>query len=123
MTVNRKTKSVKLIMDVFNENKNAISAIYLVDHFSNKMNKTTVYRILDRLENDGILHSFIDKQGLKRYAKDSADNSITHPHFLCQDCGISTCVKVNITLPDISEYNIKSSEHLLIGTCKDCLSN
>ena len=123
MSVNRKTKSVKLIMDVFNENKNAISAIYLVDQFSNKMNKTTVYRILDRLENDGILHSFIDKQGLKRYAKDLDDNSITHPHFLCQDCCISTCVKVNITLPDISEYNIKRSEHLLIGTCKDCLSN
>ena len=33
------------------------------------MNKTTVYRILDRFEKEGILHWFIDNDGLKRYAK------------------------------------------------------
>ena len=124
MSLIRKTKSVKLLLDVFNKNINAISIVSLVDKFSNKMNKTTVYRILDRLEQEGILHSFIDQKGLKRYAKDLENNhSNAHPHFICEDCGISRCVKINIAVPNISQYNIKNTEHILIGICKECLSN
>ena len=63
----RKTKSVQLIIDALTENK-AISIIELVNRFSDKMNKTTVYRILQRLEKSEI-HSFKDQNGLKRYAK------------------------------------------------------
>ena len=89
------------------------------------MNKTTVYRILHRLEEAGILHSFVDKDGLKRYAKGGqrtspSDNQINHPHFLCEDCGISTCLPLKISTPSIPNYIIKSSEQLYLGQCKDC---
>ena len=82
-----------------------------------EMNKTTVYRILHRLEEAGILHSFIDKDGLKRYAKgdqrtSSPDNQIIHPHFLCEDCGVSTCLPLKVSTPSIPNYIIKSSEQL-----------
>ena len=33
------------------------------------MNKSTVYRALKRLEDDEIIHAFIDGDGLKCYAK------------------------------------------------------
>ena len=56
-------RSVQLIIDALKENK-AVSIIELVDRFSDKMNKTTVYRILDRLEKSGILHSFLDQKGI-----------------------------------------------------------
>ena len=69
MSIIRKTKSVELLLREFKENKDAISIVELTDKFNKKMNKTTVYRILDRLEKSGILHSFIDKNGLKRYAR------------------------------------------------------
>ena len=46
----RKTKTVKLILDLFENTSNALSVVELTDTFSKKMNKTTVYRILDRLE-------------------------------------------------------------------------
>ena len=69
MPISRKTKTVKMILDLFGETNNAISIADLVSNFRNKMNKTTVYRILNRLEESGILHSFSDKDGLKRYAK------------------------------------------------------
>jgi Fur family ferric uptake transcriptional regulator len=123
----RKTKSVELVLKEFNQTKGAISIVELVDKFNKKMNKTTVYRILDRLEKSAVLHSFIDKDGLKRYAKGqrnskSSNAFSTHPHFLCEDCGISSCISIDITIPSIPEYTIKSAEHLLIGQCKDCLS-
>ena len=59
MNIFKKTKSVTLILDSFNE-KEKLSIIELVDKFANKMNKTTVYRILERLEEASVLHSFVN---------------------------------------------------------------
>ena len=69
MSILRQTKSVKLLLQEFKNTKTAISVVSLVDKFQNKMDKTTVYRILERLESSGQLHSFMGKDGLKRYAK------------------------------------------------------
>ena len=119
MAISRKTKSVKMILDLFDETNNAISVVDLVSTFRNKMNKTTVYRILDRLEGSGILHSFLDKEGLKRYAKGNqgattSNSPIVHPHFICQDCGVSSCLPLELTTPSIPNYTINNSEHLYI---------
>ena len=124
MSIFKKTKSVTLILDSFNE-KEALSIIELVDKFANKMNKTTVYRILERLEEASILHSFVDQNGLKRYAKnnknlDSSNTDSNHSHFLCEDCGISLCVPIEMNLPKISNFTVKNSEHLLTGHCNNC---
>ena len=72
MKISRKTKTLKIVLDLFDKRDNAYSVVELVSIFSKKMNKTTVYRILDRLEDSGLLHSFLDKDGLKRYAKESS---------------------------------------------------
>ena len=127
MSIVRKTKTVELLLKTFNKSNDAISVVELVSKFSKKMNKTTVYRILDPLEESGILHSFTDQDGLKRYAKGQQDNKNSnnlnmHPHFLCQDCGISSCLPIDISIPPIPDYKIQSSEHLLIGQCKDFLA-
>ena len=125
MSISRNTKTVKLLLKMFDKKNQAIPVIDLVSIFKKKMNKTTVYRILHRLEDSGILHSFVDKNGLKRYAKgdqrtSSSNNQVTHPHFLCEDCGISTCLPLKISTPSIPNYIIKSSEQLYLGQCKDC---
>ena len=125
MSISRNTKTVQLLLKIFDKKDRALPVIDLVSIFSEEMNKTTVYRILHRLEESGILHSFIDKDGLKRYAKgdqrtSSSGNQITHPHFLCEECGISTCLPLKISTPSIPNYIIKSSEQLYLGQCKDC---
>ena len=127
MSIIRKTKTVRLILQEFKANNDAVSVIKLVDKFKNSMNKTTVYRILERLENSGILHSFIDDDGYKRYAKGGmqsigSTDLESHPHFLCEDCGASSCLPIKIPVPSISNYVIKSAEYLLKGHCKSCTS-
>ena len=127
MSILRKTKSVRLILSAFNDNKDAISIVELINKFNKKMNKTTVYRVLERLEKSSILHSFVGKDGLKRYAKGEKNSNSkkilnSHPHFLCEDCGTSSCIPIDIIIPSIPNYTIKTSEHLLIGQCKNCLS-
>tara|TARA_A100000164_G_C21330583_1_gene506354 strand:+ start:142 stop:522 length:381 start_codon:yes stop_codon:yes gene_type:complete len=125
MSVFRKTKTVKMLLNLFYQQNNAISVVELISKFSKKMNKTTVYRILSRLEKSGHLHSFTDKNGLKRYAKGdqrirSREKPILHPHFLCEDCGISTCLPIEITKPSVPNLTINSSEQLYLGQCNDC---
>ena len=127
MSISRKTKTVKLILEVFNKTNNAISVVDLVSIFRDKMNKTTVYRILNRLEESGILHSFTDRDGLKRYAKGnqktgSIKESNLHSHFLCNDCGISSCLPLEIPIPTLPNTRIDSSDHLLTGQCENCHS-
>ena len=97
----RKTKQLKLLLNEFNQKEDAISIVELVNKFSDKMNKTTVYRILDRFEKEGILHWFIDNDGLKRYAKNKKKSNTkeVHPHFLCEDCGTTSCIPINIKRP------------------------
>ena len=123
MKIIKKTKSVKKILSTFN-NTDAISIIELVDKFKKEMNKTTVYRVLERLEKSNILHSFIDQKGLKRYAKNNKNTSSTksHPHFMCEDCGESSCIEIDIKIPSTPQYIIKNSEYLLTGQCKKCLA-
>ena len=125
MSISRKTKTVKLLLDLFYEKNNALSVVELVSKFEGQMNKTTVYRILNRLEEAGYLHSFIDKEGLKRYAKGDQrirlDKKLAlHPHFLCEICGISTCLPIEINKPSIPNIKINSSDQLFLGHCNDC---
>ena len=122
----KKTKSVDLIINTF-KNENELTVIELVNRFKTKMNKTTVYRILERLEESKILHSFLDQNGLRRYAKNnknisSSNTTSKHSHFLCEDCGVSVCMPLEIKIPKTPNYIVNNSEHLLIGHCNSCSS-
>ena len=125
MGISRKTKTVKLLVECFKQKNSALSVVELVSKFKGQMNKTTVYRILNRLEESGHLHSFIDRDGLKRYAKGdqrikSGKKPILHPHFLCELCGISTCLPIEINKPSFPKVTINSSNQLFLGFCNDC---
>jgi len=124
MGVVRLTKSVKAILGVFDASNAAISSTELVEQFSNDMNKTTVYRILDRLVDQGILHVFNDHDGVNMYAKckdcSTHHHSDLHPHFQCAKCGITKCLPIEIKIPSLPNYHIDSAELLLTGTCNNC---
>ena len=127
MSVIRKTKQIKLLLNAFDQANDAITVVELVDRFKGQMDKTTVYRILDRLEDEGTLHSFIGKDGSKRYArwdiKDSDSKAIQiHPHFECRFCGVSTCLPIKVSIPSVSNMIIESAEQLLVGKCSQCIA-
>ena len=126
MGIIRKTKSVEVLLNEFNNNSSAISVTKLVTKLNSMFNKTTIYRVLDKLEDDGVLHSFLGKNGLKWYAKCngcSADkHKDLHPHFQCLDCGKVDCLSFNIEIPKISNRKIEFSQFLIQGQCEECLT-
>ncbi|EAS19921.1 transcriptional repressor [Nonlabens mediterrranea] len=124
MGITRKTKSVKSVISIFENNSDAQSVVHLVDLLKREMNKTTVYRILERLENEKLVHSFVGKDGLKWYAKCTDccldEHKDIHPHFQCKDCGKTQCVKQEITMPLLPNYQIDTVEVLFYGLCEQC---
>ena len=126
MGVIRKTKSVVALLNEFHVNTSmgAISVITLIERLGSKFNKTTIYRVLDKLEEDGVLHSFLGKNGFKWYAKCngcSADkHNDVHPHFQCLDCGKMDCLSFSVGLPKIPNRKIEVSQLLIQGKCEEC---
>jgi len=126
MGVIRKTKSVETLLNEFEKNSQAISVIELVKRLSSKVNKTTVYRVLDRLEDDGVLHSFLGTSGIKWYAKckngcTKSKHTDIHPHFQCLSCGKIDCLDVNVSMPELPQRRVITSQILIQGTCEACL--
>jgi Fur family ferric uptake transcriptional regulator len=124
MGITRQTKQVKVLTDVLDREQKAISVVNLVKILASEMNKTTVYRILDKLMDDGIVHSFIGKGGLKWYAKcqncSCETHNDVHPHFQCKTCGEVKCLPVKFSLPPVDGYNIESASLLMVGECSAC---
>ena len=126
MGVIRKTKSVEAIVNEFNNSSVAISAKNLIERLVGQFNKTTIYRVLDKLEEDGVLHSFLGKDGLKWYAKchgcSAEEHKDVHPHFQCLDCGKMDCLSVGVSIPQIPDRKVMISQVLIQGICGDCIA-
>ena len=124
MGIRRKTKSVEALLSEFKNDSGAISATSLITRLNTSLNKTTVYRVLDKLEDDGILHSFLDRKGQKWYALCSGCNKSghldSHPHFQCIECGKVDCINLDVFIPSIPNREIISSQVLIQGKCESC---
>ena len=122
MGVVRNTKAIEELTSLFLDDEKALSVVEIVNILSSKMNKSTVYRALKRLEDDEIIHAFIDGDGLKCYAKNRNSNKKeVHPHFHCKTCGTSICVPYEYEIPSYQNHKIDSAQILLFGECNKCL--
>ena len=122
----RKTQSFKLVWESFEQTNNALSVVDLVEKHRETMNKTTVYRILNRLETEGKLHTFLGKSGLKWYAKcqgcTDKHHADVHPHFQCNSCGTIECLSVRVEIPRVANHRIERANMLLLGQCEQCVA-
>ncbi|MEL6589258.1 MAG: transcriptional repressor [Bacteroidota bacterium] len=120
------TKPLKVLLDTFEQSDGAISLADLIRRLQPHMNRTTVYRILQRLEKRKTLHSFRGKDGSKWYAKcpEHAAEPLpdAHPHFQCKVCGKIECLNLDVSNLLGANYKIDPGELLVIGECEDCLA-
>ncbi|APY09870.1 transcriptional regulator [Seonamhaeicola sp. S2-3] len=124
MGVIRKTQSLEVLLAEFENDSGAISATELVKRLSSQFNKTTIYRVLDRLEDDGVLHSFLGKNGIKWYAKchgcTKSGHIDVHPHFQCISCGKVDCLDINVSIPELQNREVVATQILIQGKCETC---
>ena len=124
MGIVRRTLSVELLLNEFKHESNAISVINLIKRLDSKINKTTIYRVLEKLEDDGTLHSFLDSDGIRWYAKcnscTKSEHHDVHPHFQCTDCGTIDCLSMEVQIPSIPNRQVIASQILIQGKCEIC---
>ena len=126
MGVVRKTQSIDLLLNEFKIQETAISTIVLIKRLNSKLNKTTIYRVLENLVDDGVLHSFMGNDGVKWYAMcrncTKSKHEDLHPHFECIECGKINCLNSEVIIPKIQNHKILSSQILIHGLCEKCVN-
>ncbi|MEZ5082981.1 MAG: transcriptional repressor [Bacteroidales bacterium] len=115
-----KTKSRKMILDLFLNANNALSEKEIKQSLVDHADRATIYRTLKIFTDSGIIHPIFTQNEMTRYMLKKEPDE--HLHFKC-----STCEKV-ICLPQIRFDSIELPEgftkmetnFLVIGTCVQC---
>ncbi len=125
MGIKRRTKSIELLLEQFVHEQRAISATELTERLREKVNKTTIYRALVRLEDEGLIHSFVGRNAIKWYAKcngcSTHGHDDIHPHFQCLSCGKVECLEIDISVPEIEHREVLTTQILMQGNCENCV--
>ncbi len=125
MGIKRRTKSIELLLEQFEHEQRAISATELTERLREKVNKTTIYRALERLEDEGLIHSFVGRNAIKWYAKcngcSTHGHNDIHPHFQCLSCGKVECLEIDISVPEIEHREVLTTQILMQGNCENCV--
>lgn len=125
----RKTSGRLSVLQVFLKYGKALSHSEVQDLVGEKMDRVTLYRILQSFEENGLLHRVPDDQVAVKYAlcdhdhnKDHA-HADNHAHFKCNDCGNTVCLE-NAVIPAVNlpeGFKVNESFLLLEGRCNQCV--
>jgi Fur family ferric uptake transcriptional regulator len=125
MGVHRKTRNLELVLDAFRNTQEALSAHLLIERLPVDVNRSTVYRLLDRLEDDGVVHSFLASENIRFYALCKECNQSghvhSHAHFQCTSCSQVVCLEQEVALPTLNQYRVDEAQVLLKGQCATCM--
>lgn len=86
--------------------------------------RVTIYRVLERLLDEGIIHKIVNVDGVVKYAgchSCSVKHSHNHIHFSCQKCKSVTCLEdvvPSYKLP--KNYKVSEMNFTLSGLCPKC---
>lgn len=123
----RITKIRKLIVEIFANSKEPISAVDIVSEFQSqgiKVNKTTIYREISSLISIGVLKEISFGDSTKRYEVSSDSH---HHHLICIKCKKIEDVELHADLDAeekriAKEKNFQIQSHSLefFGLCNKC---
>lgn len=125
MKNSRNTTAKSVILDLISKSNSALSHSEIQILTNGFCNRVTIYRVLERLINEDLIHKAVNLDGTIKYASCShskENHSHNHVHFSCTNCHLVTCldsVKPKFTLPD--NYKIKEFNFTLTGLCPNCI--
>lgn len=124
----RKTNNRLSVLQCFLEYGRAMSHSEIQDLQGKKIDRVTLYRILQSFEKNGLLHKVPDDQVSVKYALcDHVHgmghaHSDNHAHFKCNSCGDTHCLEES-AIPSVSipkGFKVDESFMLLAGLCDGC---
>lgn len=89
-----------------------------------EVNRVTIYRILERLVEEGSIHKVVNTDGAMKFAlchNCSVTHHHNHIHFSCIECKEVTCLEDVVPSFKLSkQYEVIDVNFMLSGRCPDC---
>jgi len=120
----RNTTAKTEILDLISQSETALSHSEIQSSLDGLCDRVTIYRVLDRLVEEDLVHKVINTDGGVKYAgchSCSVKHSYNHLHFSCQKCKSVTCledVEPSFKLP--KNYKVNEMNFTLSGLCPQC---
>lgn len=124
MKQGRSTAAKTEVLKLISNSKAALSHADLQTALEGFCDRVTIYRVLDRLVAEGLVHKVIDIDGGVKYAlcrRCGDTHQHAHLHFSCQKCRTVTCMEEvlpSFTLP--ANYQVHEVNFTVSGFCPRC---
>ena len=128
MKTTRNTTAKSAILELIKNSDVALSHIEIQKLIGDLCDRVTIYRVLNRLVKEDVIHKIATPDGTVKYAPchhhhlDNHIHSHNHVHFSCEKCLSVTCldsVEPSFKIPD--HYVVKEVNFTLSGLCPKCI--
>ena len=120
----RNTIHTNEIYSLLKSSKLALSHDMIQEKMESKADRATIYRVLNRLCEDRVVHKVIGDDGKQYFAFcvacEEKKHKHNHFHFRCVSCGKVECLEgeIKVMLPE--KYMLENFNGVISGTCSNC---
>lgn len=128
ITKRRNTPASSAVLNLIQNSAVALSHSEIQEKLEGLCDRVTIYRILDRLTEDGLIHKIANSDASLKYAScskchhsKSTEHTHNHVHFSCLKCKSVVClenVQPEIKLPN--SYKLVEVNFTVTGICPNC---
>lgn len=121
----RNTAAKTKILNTISDSKTALSHSEIHELLNDFCDRVTIYRVLDRLVDEGLIHKAVTIEGVVKYAAchtcSTDEHHHNHIHFSCEQCHTVICMEnVEPVFNMPKQYKVHSVNFTLSGTCPQC---
>lgn len=120
----RNTPTKEAVLNLLLSSRKALSQDAIERQLPIKINRATIYRVLNRFCVDGIVHKIVAEDGKQYFAickKCEKPEIIEHHfHFRCLSCDTIECLQVPVEYSIPYGYEVQNANCVLTGICNDC---
>ena len=122
----RNTQTKEAVLDILTKTGKAMSRDAIQNKVNSDINRATIYRILNRFYEDGIVHRVVADDGKQYFAVCvNCDDEVLkghHFHFRCTKCQTIECMPIPVNFSIPKGYQVEGVNCVLSGLCMDCAS-
>ncbi|WP_298879819.1 transcriptional repressor [uncultured Polaribacter sp.] len=122
----RNTPTKEAVLNVLTKSGKALSQDTIEERIDIDINRATIYRVLNRFCDDGVLHKIVAENGKQYFAicnDCEEEHNHDHFHFRCSTCETIECLPIEVNYSIPVGYSIEKTNCVLTGKCKDCSNN